>query len=84
MVINLFVAFCCAMLMAMGLYIMFAGAKLEVNIHVDQKFDEEDRQLLEDLFNKDGDPKEGFDTEAALDEAVKAINSIMLDTEEDS
>lgn len=66
------------------IYALVKGCDININISVKQEFSAEDRQLLEDVFNKEGDPKKGFDTQEAFDEAVKAINDIMLGNEEEA
>lgn len=65
------------------LYALIKGTVVNINVTVKQEFSAEDRQLLEDVFNKEGDVKREFDTQEAFDEAVKAINDIMLGNEED-
>ena len=66
------------------LFISFKFMKASITITVKQEFSAEDRQLLEDVFNKEGEVKQGLDTQEAFDEAVKAINDIMLGNEEES
>lgn len=66
------------------IYALVKGCTVNININMKQEFSAEDRQLLEDVFNKEGDIKQGYDTQEALDEAVKAINDIMLGNEEES
>lgn len=54
------------------------------NITYQQKFSEEERQLLEDLYNEKGDIKNReFDMLETLDGAIREINSIMTGAEED-
>ena len=65
------------------LYALIKGTVVNINVTVKQEFSAEDRPLLEDVFNKEGDVKDEFDTKEAFDEAVKAINDIMLGNEED-
>lgn len=57
-----------------------------INIVLKQEFSDSDRQLLEDIYNKDGEFKDKRETQmlAALDDAVRSINNIMLGTEEES
>jgi hypothetical protein len=57
-----------------------------INIVLKQEFSDSDRQLLEDLYNKDGELKDKRETQMleALDDAVRSINNIMLGTEEES
>ena len=57
-----------------------------INIVLKQEFSDSDRQLLEDLYNKDGELKDKLETQMleALDDAVRSINNIMLGTEEES
>lgn len=67
------------------IYALIKGCNININVTFKQEFSEDDRQLLEDLYNKDGDMK---DREVvmmeALDNAVRNINNIILDTEEDT
>ena len=67
------------------IYAFFKGCNINITVTVKQEFSDDDRQLLEDLYNKDGDMK---DRETimmeALDNAVRNINNIMLDVEEDT
>lgn len=65
-------------------YALIKGCNINVNISVKQEFSSEDRQLLEDLFNKDGDPKKEYDQKEIFDNVVETINNIMLDNEEES
>ena len=57
-----------------------------INIVIKQEFSDSDRQLLEDLYNHDGELKDKRETQMleALDGAVRSINNIMLGTEEES
>lgn len=65
------------------IYALIKGCSINVNISVKQEFSQEDRALLEDLFNKDGDFKDDTnDVQESLDELVKSINSVMLGDEE--
>lgn len=66
------------------LYALIKGTVVNINVTVKQELSAEDRQLLEDIYNSEGDLKGGYDTKAAIDEAVKTINSLMMgeDTEE--
>lgn len=66
------------------IYALVKGCNININISVKQEFSAEDRQLLEDVFNKDGEPKDGYDVAEAFDNVVKSINDIMLDNEEES
>lgn len=68
------------------IYALVKGCNLTINVTLKQEFSEEDRKLLEDLYNSDGDAKPGQEQDLlnSLDEAVKSINSIMLGTEEES
>lgn len=66
------------------IYALVKGCNININISMKQEFSAEDRQLLEDVFNKEGEIKQGLDTQEAFDEAVKAINDIMLGNEEES
>ena len=66
------------------IYALIKGTVVNINVTVKQEFSEEDRQLLEDIFNKVGDPKHEYETKEAFDQAVKAINDLMLGNEEES
>lgn len=57
-----------------------------INIIMQQEFSDSDRQLLEDLYNHEGELKDKREEQMleALDGAVRNINSIMLGTEEES
>ena len=63
------------------IYALVEGCNVNININVKQEFSSEDRQLLEDLFNKDGDPKTVEDT-VNVDEVLKTINDFMLGNED--
>lgn len=63
------------------IYAFVKGCNINININVKQEFSQEDRALLEDLYNKDGDSKQD-DMQESLDTLVKNINSIMLGDEE--
>lgn len=62
-------------------YALIKGCSVNINITVKQEFSAEDRQLLEDLYNKDGDPINDY--KAAVDDVLKEVNNIMLDREDD-
>ncbi len=62
-------------------YALVKGCHINININVKQEFSQEDRALLEDLYNKDGDAKEK-DMQESLDDILKTVNSIMLGDEE--
>lgn len=66
------------------IYALAEGCNVNINISVKQEFSAEDRQLLEDVFNKDGEIKKDYDVKEAFDSVVKSINDIMLDNEEES
>ncbi len=67
------------------IYALAEGCSVNINISVKQEFSAEDRQLLEDIYNKDGDFKNSDnDVMETLDNVVKAVNNIMLDNEEES
>jgi len=56
-----------------------------INIVYKQQFSEEDRKLLEDLYNEDGEFKnKNMDMLETLDGAIREINSIMTGVEEES
>lgn len=63
------------------IYALVEGCNVNININVKQGFSSEDRQLLEDLFNKDGDPKTVEET-VNVDEVLKNINDFMLGNED--
>ena len=66
------------------IYALIKGCNININVTFKQEFSEDDRQLLEDLYNKDGDMKDRETVMMeALDNAVRNINNIMLDTEDD-
>lgn len=64
------------------IYALVKGCSININISVKQEFSQEDRKLLEDLFNENGDPKESNET-VAVDEVLRSINDFMLGNEED-
>ena len=67
------------------IYALVKGCSININISVKQEFSAEDRQLLEDIYNQEGDFKnKDNDIMEALDGVVKAVNDIMLDSEEES
>lgn len=67
------------------IYALVKGCNINININYKQEFSAEDRQLLEDLYNDKGDPKDTNSTiEDALDSVIKSVNEIMLDVEEGS
>lgn len=61
-------------------FVVLKGINVNVNINVCQKIDAEDKAFLEDLYNKDGDPKEVSD-EVTLDELMKSVNAFMVGDE---
>lgn len=63
---------------------IFKFMKAEITINYKQEFSDEDRKLLEDLYNNDGDPKEKYDINEAFDNLVKTVNDIMLDSTEEA
>lgn len=63
------------------IYALVEGCNVNININVKQEFSNDDRQLLEDLFNKDGDPKTVEET-VNVDEVLKNINDFMLGNED--
>lgn len=68
------------------MYSVFKLMKADISITIKQEFSESDRQLLEDIYNQDGDLKDRREEQMleALDSAVRNINSIILDSEEDT
>ena len=74
-------------LMTILIVIMFGLFKLmnaNITIIYKQEFSEEDRQLLEDLYNSEGDPKDQDDVNAAFDNLIKSVNDLMLDNDEEA
>jgi hypothetical protein len=65
------------------IYALAEGCTIKINITTKQEFSQEDRALLEDLYNKDGDPK-SEDVQATLDEVLRNVNAIMLGDEENT
>lgn len=66
-------------------YALVKGCNININVTLKQEFSEDDRQLLEDIYNKDGDLKDRETVMMeALDNAVRNINNIMLDAEDDT
>lgn len=63
-------------------YALIKGCHINININVKQEFSQEDRALLEDLYNKDGDVKGQDDIQESLDNLLRNVNSIMLGDEE--
>lgn len=61
--------------------VVIKGINLEVNININQKIDDADKAFLEDLYNKEGDPKENRE-ENTIDDILKVVNSFMTDNEE--
>ena len=72
------------MILNIMMFGLFKFMKADITITYKQEFSAEDRQLLEDLYNKDGELKEQYDVSEALDAIVKSVNDIMLDNEEES
>lgn len=62
-------------------YVVFKTMKGGITITYKQEFSEKDRQFLEDLYNKEGDPKEK-EMQETFDNVVQAINEIMLGAED--
>ena len=64
-------------------YALIKGCTININVSLKQEFSAEDRELLEDLFNKEGEPKDkSAQVKDALDEVLKNVNAIMLGDEE--
>lgn len=63
------------------IYALVKGCNINININYKQEFSQEDRALLEDLFNKDGEPKDKVE-EVSFDEVLRNVNAIMLGDEE--
>lgn len=66
------------------IYALIKGCNINVNISVKQEFSAEDRQLLEDLYNSEGEPKDQYDVHEAFDAIVQSVNDIMLDKNEEA
>ena len=67
------------------LYALLKGCNINININVKQEFSQEDRQLLEDLFNEKGEIKDANnDIQSSFDELVKNVNNLMLGVEDDT
>lgn len=66
------------------IYALIKGCNININVSVKQEFSAEDRQLLEDLYNNDGDPKKKYDINEAFDAIVQSVNDIMLDNNEEA
>ena len=67
------------------IYALVKGCSVNINISVKQEFSAEDRKLLEDLYNGEGDFKDSKqDVQDSLDNMIKTINDIMLDNTEES
>ena len=67
------------------LYALLKGCNFNINISVKQEFSQEDRKLLEDLFNEKGDIKDKeHDVQNSFDELIKNVNNIMLGVEDDT
>ena len=65
------------------IYALIKGCNININVNVKQEFSAEDRKLLEDLFNEDGELKNKDESaQAALDELIQNVNSIMLGEED--
>lgn len=60
---------------------VYLDKSIKIVITHKQEFTESDRQLLEDLYNQNGDPKDAEALQDSFDEMVKTVNSIMLDEE---
>ena len=65
------------------IYALIKGCSVNINISVKQEFSQEDRQLLEDLFNEKGEIKDkDNDVQSSFDELVKNVNNLMLGVED--
>ena len=61
---------------------VYLDKSIKIVITHKQEFTESDRQLLEDLYNQNGDPQSSDAVlQDSLDEMVRTVNSIMLDEE---
>lgn len=63
------------------IYALVKGCNINITVNFKQEFSQEDRALLEDLFNKDGEPK-SKEAEITFDEVLRNVNAIMLGDEE--
>ena len=63
------------------IYALVKGCSINITVNFKQEFSQEDRALLEDLFNKEGDPKNVSD-EITFDDVLRNVNAIMLGDEE--
>lgn len=72
------------MILMVIMFGLFKFMNANITIVYKQEFSEEDRQLLEDLYNKEGDPKSQYAVKDAFDELVKSVNDIMLDNNEEA
>lgn len=70
----------CVIILAF-LCIFCKNVNLNLNINVKQEFSEADRQLLEDLYNNDGDLKQP-DDQPNIDDIIKSVNDLMVGSEE--
>lgn len=82
----LFILMVLSLVGAFAVIVWIFKSEHNINIIMKQEFSESDRQLLEDLYNKDGELKDKREDQMleALDDAVRSINNIMLGTEEES
>lgn len=74
-------------LMTILIVIVFGLFKLmnaNITIVYKQEFSDEDRQLLEDLYNNEGDPKSQYNVDKAFDSLIKSVNDLMLDNDEEA
>lgn len=74
-------------LMTILIVIVFGFFKLmnaNITIVYKQEFSDEDRQLLEDLYNNEGDPKSQYNVDKAFDSLIKSVNDLMLDNDEEA
>lgn len=72
------------MILTVIMFGLFKFMNANITIIYKQEFSEEDRQLLEDLYNNEGEPKDQYDVKEAFDELVKNVNNIMLDNNEEA
>lgn len=69
------------LLVVVLVYAFLKGCTINFNITVKQEFSAEDRQLLEDLYNKEGDPE--YEMKSSMDDMLREVNNIMLDREDE-
>lgn len=64
--------------------VVLKGVHLNINLVMTQQLSDEDRHLLEDLYNTQGDPKDNKLLPDELYDVVKSVNDIMLGSDEEN